>query len=81
MSTPAAAATDDPERWLTVRSAAVRMDVKEWVIRDWIRRGHLPALRHAHRVVVNLDDLFDAERKARRQDRTGTARRRKPAHG
>lgn len=73
---PSAFAPVDLSRWLTVAGAAVRMGVKPKVVYDWIARGHLPAIRHGRRVVVDLDDLLDAERDVRERDRTGTAARR-----
>lgn len=66
-------------RTVTVPGAAARLGVKPKVVYDWIERGHLRAIRHGRRLVVDLDDLYDAERATRTRDRTGRSLARSPA--
>lgn len=64
------------DRRILVPTAAAQLGVAPATVYAWIRRGHLPAVRRAGRVVVHLDDVLDAERDARARDRTGRATRR-----
>jgi excisionase family DNA binding protein len=39
------AANDSDERYFTIKRLARQLDVSEWTIRDWIRRGRLAAVK------------------------------------
>ncbi|HEX2315158.1 MAG TPA: helix-turn-helix domain-containing protein [Thermomonospora sp.] len=66
--------TDLARSFLTVAQAADRVGVGPATIRQWIHRGHLPALRVNRRVYVRELDLLLAERTTRHHGGTRTPR-------
>jgi excisionase family DNA binding protein len=64
--------TDLTRTYLTITQAATQVGVTPATIRQWIHRGHLPALKIHHRTYIRELDLLLAERKTRH--RGGTRR-------
>ncbi|POM24088.1 Helix-turn-helix domain protein [Actinomadura rubteroloni] len=62
--------TDLARTYLTVTQAATRVGVAPATIRQWIHRGHLPALRINRRIFVTELALLKAERATRQRGAT-----------
>jgi putative molybdopterin biosynthesis protein len=53
------------EEFLTVEEIAKRMKVKEFTIRDWIRKGDLPAYKVGRTLRVKKEDFEEFLKKHR----------------